>query len=342
MPPTVGYLAPPAIPSLGDCFPYCSVDIGKYLLYSSALSQRARWRTSLVISLGGAGVCCCCLRKITTTFGGGLPKEKKTRIQWYIYARRDTEDGPLEIISPAKLLWFRFYVRNLYINKDTKLQKAFWRCFRLPYQQYLELVEKVKSSELFHRWCGVNSKKRSPWWSCFFLEHSNILVVGGHLMIARSQLRLIRMSIVVFSRSLSKMGDNSCSFVGGPVEHERVWLVWFSRMCWFVWLYTHRVRMLWVPPKKQSSRCKKFSNHQNIQLDMQSPSLHIAYNKRRAGTMEWSIYGKIGYICILVRLSENLDARNYDSSGLGPGLDVIGETRTIFTQEPREDAGYDV
>ena len=56
MPPMVGYLAPPAIPSLDDCFPCYSFDIGKYLLYSSALSQRARWRSSLVISLGGAGV----------------------------------------------------------------------------------------------------------------------------------------------------------------------------------------------------------------------------------------------------------------------------------------------
>ena len=44
----------------------------------------------------------------------------------------------------------------------------------------------------------------------------------------------------------------------------------------------------------------------------------------------------------LARLSENLDAWNYDSSGLGPGLDVIGETRTIFTQEIREDAGNEV
>ena len=35
-----------------------------------------------------------------------LPKEKKTRIQQYIYARRDTEDGPLEIIPPTELLWF--------------------------------------------------------------------------------------------------------------------------------------------------------------------------------------------------------------------------------------------
>ena len=36
-------------------------------------------------------------------------------------------------------------------------------------------------------------------------------------------------------------------------------------------------------------------------------------------------------------MSENLDARNYDSSGLRPGLDVIGETRSIFTQEIAED-----
>ncbi len=35
----------------------------------------------------------------------------------------------------------------------------------------------------------------------------------------------------------------------------------------------------------------------------------------------------------LARLSENLDAGSYDLSGLSPGLDVIGETRTIFTQE---------
>jgi hypothetical protein len=56
MPPTIGYLTPPTIPSLNDCFPCCSVDIRKYLLYSSALSQRARWRTSLVILLSGAGV----------------------------------------------------------------------------------------------------------------------------------------------------------------------------------------------------------------------------------------------------------------------------------------------
>ena len=65
------------------------------------------------------------------------PKEKKMWMQRYIYARRDTEDGPLEIIPPQELLWYRFYVQNYYINEDVKLQKAFRLHFHLPYKQYL-------------------------------------------------------------------------------------------------------------------------------------------------------------------------------------------------------------
>ncbi len=36
------------------------------------------------------------------------PKEKKMQTQRYIYARRDTEDGPLEIIPPQEMLWYCF------------------------------------------------------------------------------------------------------------------------------------------------------------------------------------------------------------------------------------------
>jgi hypothetical protein len=39
----------------------------------------------------------------------------------------------------------------------------------------------------------------------------------------------------------------------------------------------------------------------------------------------------------LASLSVNLDARNYDSSGLGPGDDVIGETRLLLMRELEED-----
>ena len=31
--------------------------------------------------------------------------------------------------------------------------------------------------------------------------------------------------------------------------------------------------------------------------------------------------------------SSNLDPRNYDSLGLGPGLDVVDETRTVMNQD---------
>ena len=35
----------------------------------------------------------------------------------------------------------------------------------------------------------------------------------------------------------------------------------------------------------------------------------------------------------LARLSTSLNPRNYDSSGLGPGLDVVDETRTLMNRD---------
>ena len=45
-----------------------------------------------------------------------------------------------------------------------KLQKAFCLRFRLPYGNYLDLVQLIQSSVLFDRWCGFksNNKKVSP------------------------------------------------------------------------------------------------------------------------------------------------------------------------------------
>ncbi len=39
----------------------------------------------------------------------------------------------------------------------------------------------------------------------------------------------------------------------------------------------------------------------------------------------------------LARLLVSLDARTYHSSGLGPGLDVIAETRSLLMREIMED-----
>ena len=51
-----GLLAPPTMPSIGDCFPCGSVDSGKYVLYSSVLSRRVCWRISLAMSICGQGI----------------------------------------------------------------------------------------------------------------------------------------------------------------------------------------------------------------------------------------------------------------------------------------------
>jgi hypothetical protein len=132
-------LAPPSMPSLGNCFPCVTVDLGKYVLYSSALSWRVPLRTSLAMSFGGAGVLSLLMDDVADNNNSYdfQPKEKKPQTQHYIYARRDMEDSPLEIISPQVSLWYRFYVHNFYIYKDEKLQKAFQLRFRLPYKQFI-------------------------------------------------------------------------------------------------------------------------------------------------------------------------------------------------------------
>jgi hypothetical protein len=88
-------LAPPSMPSVGNCFPCVTVNLGKYVLYSSALSWQARWRTSLAMSFGGAGVSSFLMENIVNNDNACdfRPKEKKTQTQHYIYACRDTEDG---------------------------------------------------------------------------------------------------------------------------------------------------------------------------------------------------------------------------------------------------------
>jgi hypothetical protein len=88
------------------------------------------------------------------------PRAPKTQIQRFIYTRRDMPGGPLEIIPPEESMWCIFYVRNFYSNEDAKLQKAFCNRFRLPYNQYLKLVEDICLNDLFDRWCGYKSKNK--------------------------------------------------------------------------------------------------------------------------------------------------------------------------------------
>ena len=91
-------------------------------------------------------------------------REAAARKRRYILARKDTEDGPLEIMSPTDSLWYKMYVQNFHILEDDLLQSKFRMRFRLPYNAFLELAEKVKKDDRFARWCGpkYNNKRASP------------------------------------------------------------------------------------------------------------------------------------------------------------------------------------
>ncbi len=82
-----------------------------------------------------------------------------------------------------------FSVCNFYINQDAKLAKAFHNRFCLPYPQLLELVEDIRSNNLFDRWCGYKPIiKRCRRWSCSFLVRFVTSVVGGPSTTVKSPL----------------------------------------------------------------------------------------------------------------------------------------------------------
>jgi hypothetical protein len=161
LPLPISLRAPPVIPSR-NCFPCGSINLGKYVLYSSALRQRACWHTSLSISFGGPGMLPFLMAN--NAVDADAHRVPKTQTQRFVYAQQDMEDGPLEIFPPEESMWYTFYVRNVYINQDAKLAKAFRNRFRLLYPQFLELVEDIRSNNLFNRWCRYksNNKKVSP------------------------------------------------------------------------------------------------------------------------------------------------------------------------------------
>jgi len=119
-----------------------------------------RWHTSLALSFGGHGT----LPLADNAVNADAHREPKTRRQRFVYARRDTEDGPLEIIHPEESLWYKCYICNFFIIQNAKLAKAFRNSFHLPYPQFLELVEDIRSNDMFEQWCGYKSnyKRVSP------------------------------------------------------------------------------------------------------------------------------------------------------------------------------------
>ena len=140
-----------------------TIDIEKYWLYRQSAAAVFQWRSSLALDslLDGESS----THRVDRMVAAPPPTAKKKRAPRGVLARKDTEDGPLEIILPEDSLWYKAYVSNfLMLEPESSMAKKFRERFRLPYTNFLQLVASVSESELFDRWCGHkrNNKQASP------------------------------------------------------------------------------------------------------------------------------------------------------------------------------------
>jgi hypothetical protein len=135
--------------------------VDKYRRYSADRLAKARGRSESILS---------------TMFGGGeshaasveqqgnstIVKSRRSRC---VLGRKDTEDGPLCVITPEESGWYRAYVNNFLLEEpESFMAKKFRNRFRLPYPSYKELLHQIVSDSRFERWCGHkwNGKKLLP------------------------------------------------------------------------------------------------------------------------------------------------------------------------------------
>jgi len=82
-----------------------------------------------------------------------------------VLGRKDTEVGPLCVITLEESGWYCPYMNDFLLDKaDSFVAKKFRNRFSLPYPSYKDLLHQIKSDNRFEPWCGhkCNRKKSSP------------------------------------------------------------------------------------------------------------------------------------------------------------------------------------
>lgn len=96
--------------------------------------------------------------------------EKKTRRKRCAVPWKANEGDTTIALLPEQSSWHCLYVMNKALLTNNKCRSDFRRRFRLPYENYLELVDECREhgkyeGDYFYRWCGLdkrNNKKSSP------------------------------------------------------------------------------------------------------------------------------------------------------------------------------------
>ena len=115
---------------------------------------------------------------------------------------KNSADLELQVMKPKECQWWDMYVNNYLMLEDSSMQAKFWVRFRIPYSNYLELLQWIRDDTHFARWCGakLNNKMSSP---------IELLVLGSLCNVAKPlsacpcQMDLFSTFLVVTSSSAS-------------------------------------------------------------------------------------------------------------------------------------------
>ena len=131
------------------------LDVEKYLQRQAIAREWSIWRTSVAQNL---------IHGVGESLSAAVKATKKTRAPRCVYGRKDSADSELQILKPKECQWWDYYVNNHLMFEYSFMRAKFRNRFRLPYANYLDLLQWIRDDTRFARWCGekVNRKMSSP------------------------------------------------------------------------------------------------------------------------------------------------------------------------------------
>jgi len=160
---TVSQAFPPSQFSISSCLsPDGTFDVDKHRQYAASLLAGARGQSATILSNmvgGGESHATFVEQQSNSAF-------VKSCTRRCVLGRKDTEDGPLCVITPVESAWYCAYVSSFLLDEAYLFTaKMFRNRFCLLYPSYKDLLHQIKSDDnRFERWCGhkCNGKKSSP------------------------------------------------------------------------------------------------------------------------------------------------------------------------------------
>jgi hypothetical protein len=123
------------------------LDVEKYLGRQVSAREWLLWRTSTTLNL---------IHGVDESFSAGVkarslaPGIKKTRAPRCVYGRKDSADSELHVTKPEECQWWGMYINNHLMLEDSSMRTKF-QVIRLPYSNYLELLQWIRDNTRFAR-----------------------------------------------------------------------------------------------------------------------------------------------------------------------------------------------